>query len=151
MICVYQYKGIIANKKYGDFGLMQMIKNVLGFILSVTGIVLATYFVLRPLWNWMKNIILIRFNLWEYLLNLKFKFNFMNFLLMDFKKIFIIIFLFLIGVFLFYWAHKNAQEKILRFGWIPLIPYFFFYYTLKGIILLLCTVEFVRRKKISWR
>jgi len=150
MICVYQYKNIVGNKKYGDFGLMQMIKNLLGFILSVTGVSLAAYFFLRPLFKWIKNMILIKFNLWEYLINLKFRFSFLDILLADFRKFFIVAFLFVIGALFFYWAHKNAQEKILKFGWVPLIPYFAFYYTLKGLILLLCMIEFIRGKKIKW-
>jgi cellulose synthase/poly-beta-1,6-N-acetylglucosamine synthase-like glycosyltransferase len=150
MICVYQYKELVGNKKYGDFGLMQMIKNVLGFILAVTGVTLSAYFLLRPLFRWIKNMILVKTDLWGYLMNLKFRFSFLDLLLTDFRKGFIIAFLFVIGMLFFYWAHKNAQEKILRFGWIPLIPYFIFYYTLKGLILLLCTIEFARGKKIKW-
>jgi biofilm PGA synthesis N-glycosyltransferase PgaC len=150
MICVYQYKKMVGNKRYGDFGLMQMIKNVLGFILSVTGITIAAYFLLRPLFNWIKEMSLVKFNLLPYLLSLRIRFTFMDFLLTDFRKGFVVMFLFIIGMLFFYWSHKNAQEKIMTFGWIPLIPYFAFYYTLKGIILLICMFEFVRGKKIRW-
>jgi len=150
MICVYQYKHLVGNKKYGDFGLMQMIKNVLGFILAVTGIIIAGYFLLRPLFNWIKEMSLIKFNLIPYLLSLRLRFTLMDFLLTDFRKGFVILFLFVIGILFFYWAHKNAKEKMLTFGWIPLIPYFAFYYTLKGIILLICMVEFIKGKKVKW-
>ena len=133
IICVNQYKGIIANKKYGDFGMMQMVKNLLGYLLSIAGIIIAIYFLLLPFFEKIKNLILIKFNILPYLLNLELKFNLMNILLIDLRKSFLIVFIFIIGFFLFYQAHKNANEKMTSFGFIPLIPYFLFYYLLKGI------------------
>lgn len=148
--CLHQYRKLVANKKYGDFGLMQMVKNVVGFILAVTGITIAGYFFILPLFQTLKEMLMVNFNLMPYLQTLKIKITFLNFLLTDFRKGIIILFLFIIGGFFFYQAHRNAKEKILKFGWIPLIPYFAFYYTLKGIILILCMVEFVRGKKVRW-
>ena len=48
-------------------------------------------------------------------------------------------------------AHKNANEKMMKVGLIVLIPYFAFYYLLKGIILLLSFIEYAQGKKIKWR
>jgi hypothetical protein len=70
--------------------------------------------------------------------------------MVDFRKGVIILLLCLIGGFIFFMAHRNAKEKVLTFGWIPLIPYVAFYYTLKGIILLISLFTFVRGKKIKW-
>jgi cellulose synthase/poly-beta-1,6-N-acetylglucosamine synthase-like glycosyltransferase len=148
--CLHQYRKLVANKKYGDFGLMQMVKNVVGFILAVTGITIAGYFFILPLFQTLKEMIIVNFNFMPYLQTLKIKITFLNFLLTDFRKGIIVLFLFIIGGFFFYQAHRNAKEKILKFGWIPLIPYFAFYYTLKGIILILCMIEFVRGKKVKW-
>ncbi len=148
--CVYKYRGLIANKKYGDFGMMQMIKNALGYFLAITGMGLAVYILVLPLLEKLKNLILIKFNIWPYLLTLKLNLNFLSFLLIDFRKGMIIVFLGLVGLILFYLAHKNANEKMIRFGWIPLIPYAFFYYLLKGSILLLSLFEFARGKRIKW-
>ncbi len=148
--CVYKYRGLIANKKYGDFGMMQMIKNALGYFLAITGIAIAFYLIILPLLEKLKNLILIKFNIWPYLLTLKLNLNFLSFLLIDFRKGVIIVFLGIVGLTLFYLAHKNANEKMIKFGWIPLIPYAFFYYLLKGTILLLSLFEFARGKKIKW-
>ena len=63
---------------------------------------------------------------------------------------FLVIFIFAVGFFLFYKAHQNANEKIIKWGFIPLIPYFAFYYLLKGIILLLSLFEFTRGRKLKW-
>ncbi|HIH11447.1 TPA: glycosyltransferase family 2 protein [Candidatus Woesearchaeota archaeon] len=150
MICVHQYRSLIANRKYGDFGMMQMVKNALGYILAIAGIIIAVYLLVIPLWRWMKDLFLVKFNIIPYITSLSIKFDIMQLLLLDFKKIFIIGFLVGLGFFFFYLAHVNAREKMTKWGWFPLVPYAAFYYLLKGAILLLCLVEFSRGKKIRW-
>ncbi|MBI2151685.1 glycosyltransferase family 2 protein [Candidatus Woesearchaeota archaeon] len=148
--CLYQYKGLVANKKYGDFGLMQMVKNVTEYLLAIAGLSLAGYLFFIPLFEQFKMLFLVKFNILPYLSSLNFNFNFFNFLLFDLNKIWIIFLLFLTGSLFFYWAHQNAQEKMSVFGLFPLIPYFFFYYLLKGSILMVSLVQFHRSKKIKW-
>ena len=148
--CVHKYKELIANKKYGDFGMMQMVKNVAGYVLALTGIIIAFYIFVGPFFTKLKNLAVIKFNILPYLFDFNFNFTFLNFLLTDFKKVFIIFFLFALGAFFFYQAHKNANEKNNAIGWLPLIPYFAFYYLVKGVILLISLFEFARGKKLKW-
>ena len=151
ILCLKKYKKMIANRKYGDFGMMQMTKNVLGYLLAITGITVAIYLIFLPLLEKFKNLIVIKFNIFPYLISLlDLNINVVNFLLADFKKGFIVLFLFIIGGLFFYYAHRNANEKMVKFGWLPLIPYFVFYYLLKGSILLLSLVFFARNKKLKW-
>ena len=150
MICLHQYKEIIGNRHYGDFGIIQMAKNVMGYFLALSGITLAAYFLFIPLGRWTKSLLLLKLDYLPLLLQIRFRFDKMTLLLADFKKGYIVAFLFLISLFFFYKAHRNANEKINRFGWIPIIPYFAFYYLLKGIILLLSLVEFSKSKRIKW-
>ena len=150
MLCLHKYKGMIANRRYGDFGLMQMIKNIVAYALAFTGIILIAYLFFIPLMTKIKNLFIIKFNLLPYIYNWHVHFTYLDFLLADFRKGFLVLFLSFIGIFFFYQAHKNAHEKMLKVGWLVLIPYVAFYYLLKGIILLVSLVEFSRRKKIKW-
>ncbi len=150
MICLHQYRRMIANKKYGDFGLIQLIKNTAGYILALTGLLAAVYFLALPALDGLKNLSIVRFNLSPYIQTLDTTITPLELLLTDFKPFFIVIFLFVIGFYFFYRAHKNANERMMRFGWLPLIPYFAFYYLLKGSIFLLSLVEFSRNRKIKW-
>ena len=150
IICLKKYKQMIANRKYGDFGMMQMTKNVLGYFFAITGITIAIYFLLKPLLEQLKSLIIIKFNIFPYLANLNLKVNFLDLLLTDFRKGFIVLFLFIIGAMFFYYAHRNANEKMTKFGWLHLLPYFVFYYLMKGSILLLSLVHFARNKKLKW-
>ena len=148
--CLHQYRGMIGRRRYGDFGVMQLVKSTLGFILAVTGLGVAGYLLLLPVVNKLKNLFLIHFNILPYLFNFKINFTALSLLLINFHKTFILLLLMLLGGFFFYYAHQNAKEKMLRFGWIPLLPYAVFYYLLKSGILVLSLVEFSRRKKIKW-
>ncbi len=150
LMCLHKYKKMIANRKYGDFGIFQMLKNVLAYFLSVTGITIAVYFLLIPMLRWLQEMIVIRFNIWPYLTHFSFKIGIMDILLADFKKGFVIAFLFSVSLLFFYLAHRNANEKINKFGWIPLLPYFLFYYLLKGVILLLSFWQFTKKQRLKW-
>ncbi len=150
LFCLHQYRTLIANRSYGDFGMMQMAKNVTGYFLAITGMVLAFHFFLRPLFNWIQNLFVINFDVIPFLTSYTFHIDLMTILLTDLRKMFIVVFLFAIGFLFFYLAHKNAREKMTKFGWIPLVPYFLFYYLLKGTILLSCMATFTRKKKLKW-
>ncbi len=150
MLCVHQYRELIANRKYGDFGMMQMVKNASGYFLAITGISIAITFLIQPWFSRLREFFLVDFNILPYLLDFKLRFNFITFLLTDFRKAFIILFLMMIGVYLFYAAHRNAHEKITKFGWLPLIPYFMFYYSLKAYILLSTMIKFAWTRKAKW-
>lgn len=150
LLCLHKYKEMIANRRYGDFGMLQTIKNIAGYFLAITGITVAIYLFYIPIKNWIANLLAIKFEVMPYIVNFQFKFNFMNFLLADFKKMFVVLFLFIISFSFFYLAHKNAREKMTAFGWVPLLPYFVFYYLFKGVILLISLIEFSRGKKLRW-
>ncbi len=145
--CAYQYKHVIGKKAYGDFGVVQMIKNVLGYGLAVAGIGFAAYLFGWPLIMKIKNGLSINFDIWPYITNLDFT---LSPYLFDVQKVIVFVALFFTGLFFFYKAHTNAKEKITTFGYLPIIPYFAFYYLLKGAILMLSFVEFTRKKKIKW-
>lgn len=150
IICLHQYRQMIANKRYGDFGMMQMVKNSLGYFLAIAGITISLYYIILPLIRALGRMNAINFDLINYAISFQSNVNIFTFLLMDFKLLFLVLLLFLIGFIFFYAAHKNAEEKISRFGWLPILPYFAGYYLLKGTILLVSLGQFSRGKKMRW-
>ena len=145
--CAYQYRGLIGNKKYGDFGIMQMIKNVVGYGLALSGMGFAGYYFLVPLYQRIKNGLAINFDFLPFLRDISVVFDP---LFLDIPKIIVFGALFLTSSFFFYKAHKNANVKMNVIGYLPIVPYFVFYYILKGGILILSLYEFGRGKKIKW-
>ena len=150
MICASKYKSMVGNKEYGDFGIMQMVKNVLGYGFAIVGIGLGLYLLLKPLVHYLNTLFLVHFDIWPYISNLKWKITFFTFMMIDFRKGFLVLFLMMIGYFLFWASLRNSREKAYGYGWIPLFPYFAYYYTLKAFILLVCVIKFARRKNVKW-
>ena len=145
--CAYKYKNMIANKKYGDFGIIQMIKNVIGYFLALVGIGFAGYFLLYPFVLKIKNIWMINF---DFLTLFKDYTLLFDPLFLDIPKVIVFGALFLTSAFFFYKAHQNAKENVNAIGYLPIVPYFAFYYLLKGMILIVSLYEFGRGKKIKW-
>ena len=71
-------------------------------------------------------------------------------LFLDIPKVIVFGALFLTSAFFFYKAHQNAKENVNAIGYLPIVPYFAFYYLLKGMILIVSLYEFGRGKKIKW-
>jgi cellulose synthase/poly-beta-1,6-N-acetylglucosamine synthase-like glycosyltransferase len=147
MQCAYKYKDMIANKKYGDFGVLQMVKNVLGYGLALCGIAFAIYFFALPMLEKIVRGISISFDIWPYVRSFELT---ISPLLFNMQQIMILGILFAVSAFFFVQAHSNANEKIHSRYYLSIIPYFAFYYLLKGGILLLSMMEFARVKKIKW-
>lgn len=150
MVCASRYKEMIANREYGDFGVMQMVKNVLGYAFALIGIGFGLYLFLNPFYHYVRTLMLVHFDVLPYITNLKWKFTFLTFLTVDFRKGFLVLFLMIIGYFLFWASLRNAKEKASAYGWFPMIPYFAYYYTLKAFILVGCAITFARGKKVKW-
>ncbi len=147
MACIVKYRKMIGNTKYGDFGMMQLVKNLAGYFLAITGISIFAYLLLRPFFDKIRSLFLVQFQLAPYLKNFHWNITLLDVLLMDYFKGFIVVVLLMVGAFFFYAAHKNAKEKMAAFGWIPILPYFVFYYLVKGSILLFSIVQFHKSKK----
>jgi len=145
--CLHKYRGIIFNRKYGDFSFIQLTKNILGFILAFSGLFFSFYFIVIPIYQKFRQLYLLDFDLLTLLKNAYLHFNIFT---LEFRKVFIFIALITITVTFFYLAHKNANEKMRKHGIFYLIPYFAFYYLLKGSIFIISLGYLTLGKKTKW-
>lgn len=145
--CLSKYRSLILNRAYGDFGFIQMLKNSLGFFLALSGISFSSYFIFWPVIEKLYHLSLVGFDIWPYIEHITLTFTPYS---LDIQKVFIVGVLFMIGMIFFVQAHRNANEKVNKFGMLPIIPYFFLYYLLKGIILFYVIIEYGFRRKHIW-
>ena len=145
---VFKYKGLLLNKNYGDFGMMQMPMNLLYVFLSATMVFFFFYYVMIPFFKMLHDWYLVGFDFKPYLKDVfKFDFNFINF---NFDKGLVIYLLFVMFFMLFYFAHRNSKEKIKKLGWFYLLPYFFIYYTILSFVVVIVIFESIIGKKQKW-
>lgn len=145
--CLYKYRRLILNKRYGDFGIVQMLKNLLGFFIAFSGISFAVYLIFLPSLKKLHNLFLINFDVFPYIENARLDFSLAGF---NIQRMFIMLVLFAITLLFFIFAHRYTKEKINKFGLIPIVPYFFFYYLVKGSILIFSLVEYAVGRKHRW-
>jgi len=145
--CLHKYRGLILNKRYGDFGIIQLLKNLLGFFIALSGISFAVYLIFLPSLEKIHNLYLISFDVFPYIENASLDFPLIG---LNIQRTFIMLVLFAITILFFTFAHRYTKEKVNKFGLIPLVPYFLFYYLVKGSILIFSLVEYAVGRKQRW-
>lgn len=143
-----KYRKLCLNRNYGDFGFFQMPLNLMNFILSLASIFFVGYFIGIPALKFLKQLILIRFDIAPYFKEIfSASFNILN---INVGKFFVWYILFMITVVIFYMAHRTMNIRVREQGTLYLIPYFFVYYLVLSGIAVIVLVEFLLGKKQQW-
>lgn len=147
LINLYKYKELFFNKKYGDFGVLQIPANLMTFFLSISAIFFFGYFLIKPTLKMIKNMALINFDFMYYLKNISLKFNILG---LELGTMFMASMLFFASLLIFYLSHKNTNEKIRNHGFLYLIPYFFIYYIVLSFFSVIVLIQLVLGFKQKW-
>jgi len=144
----FKYRSLAWNKKYGDFGFVQMSNNILMFFLCVGTLFFGYYYMVRPVIRTIKDLILVNFDVIPYL-KWPPDINF-NLLSLDFEKILIFGFLFMVSLTFIYLAYKYADERLKKRHLIILVPYFFVYYLGLSSIAVIIIIEKLLGREQRW-
>jgi cellulose synthase/poly-beta-1,6-N-acetylglucosamine synthase-like glycosyltransferase len=146
-----KYRQTFLNPSYGDFGMFMMPIVLCLYLFSILTLAFTAYFTFNPLWNGLRDLFLIKFNLAPYirdLLNFDFTWNILN---LGFSRFSVLILLFGISFALLYIAHKNANESMKKYGVLHLVPYTFFYFViLSAFVFVILGQTVVRAKQQKW-
>ena len=148
LINIVKYRKLMWNRRYGDFGIMQMSINLLVFLLCSTALFFLAYFLVWPFFKNIYNLYLIGFDIIPYLRDIM-DFD-LSILSMNIPIIMIISFLFIISIMIFYLAHRNANERIRKYGILYLIPYYLVYYLILSFMAVVIIVQVAIGKKQKW-
>jgi len=143
-----KYRNMAFNKKYGDFGFIQMPRILLESVavLFVISVVLYSNLI-QPLITKIKVLSLTDFNFVMPLKRFMDNFAFIN---LDLVSYFYAIVLFILALFLIKYAHKHANEPLSRYGYITIPSYLLFYSVLASIVLFGVFLDLVRGKFQKW-
>src|SRR3989338_2046230 len=144
----WDYRKMIFNKKYGDFGLFQMPFVLFAGFFSLTIIILTLALnIIKPLAKALHNLSLVNYDIMTYVRNYRFELNLLDF---DYYKIIIFVSVLTISLADFIASHKYCREKLAKHGIIPLFVFMFFYYLLLGIIWLGIVKDLLFKRKTEW-
>lgn len=143
-----QYKKLMWNKEYGDFGIMQMNINMSLFFLSMATLFFFSFYFLKPFYDFIKNLYLINFDITTILHDLiNFQFSILG---LDIEKIAILYLLLAISLSIIYFSYKNANEKFEKKNIIALLSYFVIYYIIMSFVIVVIFFEILVYKKHRW-
>ncbi|MDD5086870.1 MAG: glycosyltransferase family 2 protein, partial [Candidatus Nanoarchaeia archaeon] len=148
LLNAWDYRKIIFNKKYGDFGMMQMPVVICSGFLAMTIMLMLLYFnIIKPLLTNFYNLSLVDFDIMLFISNFKFSINFLDF---NYYKVIIMIVILSITLIVVTLAHKHTNERIMKFGFFPIASYLLFYYLFLGFVWVGVTRDLIFKKTKKW-
>ena len=148
MINMFNYKWMLFNREYGDFGMLQMPRVFISGFLAVFIICLALYrFVFKSLLVRISNLASVNFDILEVLSQFHININWIG---INFTNIFFAVISIVLGGFIIWYAHKNTKERILRYGIFSLPAYLLLYSMLVSGVWVGVFIEMLFGRKQRW-
>ena len=148
-----QYRRMLLNKNYGDFGMFQLPALAAGMLTLPLVVLLFLNYTIIPLYKKLHQLYIINFDIMPYLTLERFclhTFLTTSWLTTDFSKLFIVLLLLLTSAALMIKAHIDTHEKICAKDIIPLIFFFIIYYIILSFMWVGSIIELIRGKGNKW-
>ena len=147
IINALRYRHMMFNKKYGDFGLIQMPTIIVSGLIAIVLVSSLLYYGLKPYVKALSNSVLIDFDLYTLITTFKFDFNLLD---INYMAILVAILMLIISIFVLKKSHAETGEKVNKHGLFSLISYLLFYFLIMGLIWIGMIFDFALRKKQKW-
>lgn len=145
---IWDYKKMLFNKKYGDFGAFQLpIILSAGFMALAIVLLILYQNLFKPLLNALHNFTLINFDILTFIRNFKLDFILLD---MNYYRLVIIIMMFSISLLVFVLAHRYTQERITKHGMWSLMAFLFLYYVFLGLVWGGVAADLILKRKGRW-
>lgn len=144
-----EYKSLMFNKKYGDFGMLRMPTVVLSGIIAIVLAAALLQSLLKKGYHYLMYLIDIKFDFITLVRNFTFDFNFLS---LPFSKMFIAATLLGISFFVMVYSYRLVREKITNHGktWTSMVTYLSVYGFFITFVWIYIAFMLVSRKKNSW-
>ena len=147
VINAFKYKHMMFNKKYGDFGFIQMPTIIISGLVAVVLVSSSVYYGLKPYVKGVYNSIFIDFDFYTLIKTFKYDFSFLD---INYTTIVVAIVTLVISIFVLKKSHTQTKERVNKYGLFSLVSYLFFYFLIIGFIWIGIMLDFIFRKKQKW-
>jgi len=147
IINAFKYRYMIFNRKYGDFGIIQMPTIILSGLIAIILLSSLAYYGLKPYVKTIYNSIFINFDFYTLIRTFNFDFNLLD---LNYTAILVSITMLFISILIIRKSHAAANEKPDKHGIFSLISYIFFYFLVIGFIWIGIIFDFAFGKKQKW-
>lgn len=143
-----KYRNLAFNRKYGDFGFIQMPRILLESFLMLSVVFLTLYTtIFKPLYSRIYNLSLVNYNVVPFVKQSVENFSFID---LNFVNLFFGLVVILLAAYLIILAHKHTNEPINRYGWVGIISYMIMYSVLAFTALVGVAFDLLRGKVQRW-
>ncbi|MBI2673619.1 glycosyltransferase [Candidatus Woesearchaeota archaeon] len=143
-----KYRKMAFNKKYEDFGLIQMPRILLEGVFVILSLMIITYnSILKPLFYKVYYFSLVNFNILPFISGFFRNFHLID---IDMTRLFFTLIVMIFAGLLIYSAHRHTNEKFSRNSLIAIPSYILFYSILSSTIMLLVFIDVLMGKKQKW-
>ncbi|MBI2144060.1 glycosyltransferase family 2 protein [Candidatus Woesearchaeota archaeon] len=145
---IIDYKGMLFNTKYGDFGVFQLPIIFLATFFAAI-ILLVTFFlsVVKPFYEKFTYLRLVDFDIMTMVRNFHFSFSVLD---IDYFSVFVGLCFSAISVSVLVMAHRSIKRKVTAHGLPATAVFLFLYYLLLGYVRLVVIKELLLKKKNRW-
>ncbi|MBI2653332.1 glycosyltransferase family 2 protein [Candidatus Woesearchaeota archaeon] len=146
IINALRYKYMMFNRKYGDFGFIQMPTIIVSGLIAIVLVSSSLYYGLKPYFKAVYNSVFIDFDLYTLIRTFKLDFNLLDF---NYTTMFVAIVMLIISILVLRKSHTETNEK-LKYKTFSLVSYLFLYFFAIGFIWIGIMLDFVLDKKQKW-
>lgn len=147
IINTFKYRYMMLNRKYGDFGIIQMPTIVVSGLVAIVLVSSLTYYGLKPYAKTLYNSIFIDFDFYTLIKTFEFDFNLLD---INYTTILVAVVMLAITISILRKSHAETNESVNRHGLLSLISYLFFYFLVIGFIWIGIMLDFAFGKKQKW-
>lgn len=147
IINAIKYRHMIFNKKYGDFGFIQMPTIILSGVIAVVLILSMAWYALTPYIETIWDLQFIQWDWWTLLSSYSFNLNWLD---IDFMAMLFAGFMLSITLYIVKKSHAYTREKARHFGALPLFVYLFFYFVILATMWIGIGADLLLRRNQKW-
>jgi len=142
-----RYKHMMFNKKYGDFGLIQMPTIIISGIIALIIITSLFYYTFKPPIKYIYNMQFIGFDFITLLKNFVFNFHMLD---INYTAILVAVVMLIISIVILIKSHTYTKEKVVKHGLFSLAIYLILYFLLIGVMWVGIAIELLLGIKQRW-
>ncbi len=144
---VIDYRKMLFNREYGNFGMLQMPSILLSGVIVVVLLFLMVNRIIPPLITNFSNFASVDFDFMTLLYSFSLNFNMLD---LDYMALITIIIMIFMSLIFFVNSVRHANERMFRKGVFSLFTYFLFYYLLMGVVWLGVFFDLVFKRVQKW-
>lgn len=142
-----KYRKLLFNKKYGDFGFIQMPTIILSGLIAIVLVCTALYYGLKPSLEYVSYLHSINFDFIPLLLHFDLNFSIMD---LNYITLFIGLIMLVITLYILKQSEVRTDEKMLKYGFFSISIYLLFYFLFLGLVWMGVFYDIITRKKQQW-